>query len=71
MTTRATCAECGGPVVEVLVGLPRDEDFELAARGEAILWGCIVQGSVPLASCGCGETIVERAEPWGGEPVDE
>ena len=62
MTRRATCEVCGGPVVQVLVGLPEPAAIEAAGRGEVILWGCIVEDSIPLASCACGETIVERAD---------
>lgn len=71
MKKRATCDECGGPVAPVLVGLPEAEAMEAAQRGEVILGGCIVEDSIPLATCGCGETTVERSERWLDDPWDD
>jgi hypothetical protein len=75
MTKRAKCDECGGPLMQVLVGMPGGDAFEAADRGEVLLWGCIVEPNIPLAACGCGETIVQRFDgsddEWDGFDDDD
>lgn len=53
---RLTCPKCGkNTIVPVIHGLPIDNDFERASRGEVILAGCIMFGGEPRHPYGCLE----------------
>jgi hypothetical protein len=59
----ARCDACGGPVVEIVFGMPTYELFEAVQRGEVVLGGCTLPlPGDPTHSCACGETIEDRSD---------
>ena len=53
------CPHCGGKVVPIIYGEPRNEVFEKADRGEVVLGGCGITAHMPQWQCtGCGHQFI-------------
>lgn len=45
------CPKCGGKVVNIVYGMPSNELFEQAERGEVVLGGCTISDTMPEWAC--------------------
>ena len=57
MSRKRACPACGEPMIPIRYGYPDDTLIDAAARGEAVIGGCIIEPGQPHWSCPeCGMT---------------